>query len=236
MPQYPGLSKTAINYKVDKPSAVLLSIFLLLAPGLLNGLYKEALNILRPLVFWVADILQFVIMPIVVLAALWRYGQISPKEYGLGSRFGGMAHEKLFILTCAIALVLYLAYVSLSWIGWQLWWSPVASFTYHDVIPEALALRVLVVIYFSLTAAFVEEIAFRGLPWLYISRRFRSPSVWWYAIVSSFFFGLIHYENGLHEVMATFAFGLVACHVYVKLRNLWPLVGAHLITDLWTFW
>jgi membrane protease YdiL (CAAX protease family) len=225
-----------LNLNADKSSAVLLSIFVLVAFGLLNGLYKETLNVLSPPAFWAVDVLRFVIVPVAVVAALWRYGNTSPKEYGLGSRFGGMPPKKLFALTCVIALVLYLVYVPVNWVGRQLWWPQTPSFTYHDVIPEALAPRVLVVIYFSLTAAFVEEIAYRGLPWLYVSRHFRSPSVWWYALVSSFFFGLIHYENGFHEVVATFVFGLVACHIYVKLRNLWPLVGAHLIIDLLTFW
>ena len=97
-----------LNLNVDKSSAVLLSIFVLVAFGLLNGLYKETLNVLSPPAFWAGDALQFVIVPVAVVAALWRYGNTLPKEYGLGSRFGGMPPKKLFALTCVIALVLYL--------------------------------------------------------------------------------------------------------------------------------
>jgi membrane protease YdiL (CAAX protease family) len=105
------------------------------------------------------------------------------------------------------------------------------------VLPGEGPLRVFVVLYFALTAGFVEEIFFRGLPLLYLTQRFpKALPKRTYVIATAVCFGALHWQNGIHEVAATLVFGVFAAIIYLKLRDLWPLVGAHVLEDLWDFW
>lgn len=52
-----------------------------------------------------------------------------------------------------------------------------------------------------------------------------SPALYWLFDVFKFI-----------EAIATFVYGLFASALYLKLRDLWPLIGAHIVIDLWAFW
>ena len=54
----------------------------------------------------------------------------------------------------------------------------------------------------------------------------------YYAISSLLFFGIMHWENGVHEILATFALGFATCILYAKLRSIWPFVIAHTWIDV----
>ena len=58
---------------------------------------------------------------------------------------------------------------------------------------------------------------------------------WKFVAASSFLFAAAHWENGPHEVVATFAYGVAASLFYLKLRDLRPLVAAHALIDIWNF-
>ena len=90
---------------------------------------------------------------------------------------------------------------------------------------------------YSATAGVVEEIFCRALPLLYLSERFgKSLPKGLYVITTALIFGVGHWENGNIEVIATCVFGLFAGALYLKLRDLWPLIAAHALMDLWAFW
>jgi len=36
--------------------------------------------------------------------------------------------------------------------------------------------------------------------------------------------------------VTAFVFALAACAIYLKLDDLWPIVGAHAVIDLLSFW
>ena len=111
----------------------------------------------------------------------------------------------------------------------------VADFTYQSTLPGGL-FHYLVVIYYGLTAGFVEEITFRGLPWAILNARSGSGHVRTYVLVSSFSFAAIHWENGTPELIAAFGFGVVAALLYLKLKNLWPMIIAHSLIDITIYW
>ena len=120
-----------------------------------------------------------------------------------------------------------------------LWRVPIfelPTFTHGSVIPEGPE-RALVVVYLAVTAGVIEEIFFRGLPWLGVQavpNLNTRKAV--YITGTSILFGLIHWENGVPEILATTALGLVAAVLYLKLLNLLPLIGAHIFLDLVYFW
>ena len=83
----------------------------------------------------------------------------------------------------------------------------------------------------------VEEIVYRGIPHKLIfenKRIVRKKFI--YILFTSVAFSAIHWDKGLHLLIGTFIFGLLAGWLYLKLRNLWPLVGGHFLYDFYIFW
>ena len=103
-------------------------------------------------------------------------------------------------------------------------------FSYHAIIPEAGILYYLVVIYFALSAGLVEEFLFRGLLFHALSG-FRHSLVL-FLLISPLLFGLVHWEDGLANLVTTWCVGVFMALAYIGLRNLWPLVIGHIFTDL----
>ena len=219
--------------KSINPNILLLAILPSLTIGLLNGFYKESLYSFEPVWFWVADVAQFVLLPCSVFFALAHYGGVRPNRYGF--RAMGIGH--LTGLTVLATFLFWLSYEPFTRLFSALLNASAPEFSYHSVIPQSPVLHSLVVLYFAATAAFVEETIFRALPWYYFSlqKAGRSP-MWRYVLGSSLFFGLIHWENGSHEVASAFVLGVVACMLYAKIKNIWPLVGAHFFTNVRVFW
>ena len=69
---------------------------------------------------------------------------------------------------------------------------------------------------------------FRGLPAIFLRARV-------YPALSAAAFALIHWESGSREVIATFLLGVVSAALSLRIRNLWPFVAGHAITDMLTF-
>ncbi len=69
-------------------------------------------------------------------------------------------------------------------------------------------------------------------------RRFRgarSPGCSCFSIFRSVALALIHWESGSRELVATFLLGVVLGALYLRLRNLWPFVAGHTVTDMLAF-
>jgi hypothetical protein len=94
-----------------------------------------------------------------------------------------------------------------------------------------------VTLYFALTAAFIEEIMFRGLPWLWLSGYLRGNALRWsYVAWSSLTFAGTRWENGNAQLLATLIYGLAASGWFLLLRSLWPLIVAHFAIDAYAFY
>ena len=92
------------------------------------------------------------------------------------------------------------------------------------------------VIYLAVTAGVAEEAVFRGLAWTIVSRLelggLRGTA---YVLGSSVLFAAVHWEQGVPGLVSAFAFGVLAAYLYLRLANLWPMIAAHVLTDMEVF-
>jgi membrane protease YdiL (CAAX protease family) len=199
----------------------------------LNGLFNESLFRISPSALWAVDALFFVVFPILGIWFLARFAGIRPAHYGLAfppPLRGELAMSSLFL--AALLCVAY--YLPQKVIGGLLTTGP--AFSYAQAIPSGW-LRGPSVLYLAVTAGVTESVVYVSLPWLVWERLFgpgkkRALFAW----LSSAIFASVHWESGFHNVVAALIFGLVACGLYLKLRDLWPIVGAHIAVDLVGFW
>ena len=221
--------------RMTKANAILLACFPPILIQIADGIFKGPLYRFSHEAFWAFDVFKFVILSLVILVWLARTFSITPSAYGMRR---GSAEDwfDIIVLTIFLTLVLNLLYSIVGQAVLQLTGPvPDGKFGYRTVIPKDI-LRFPVIVYFGLSAGFAEEIFFRALPLLYIRERFGNRKLQWpYVVVTSLLFAAAHWENGLHELAATFAFGVAASLLYLKLRDLWPLVGAHALIDFWNF-
>ncbi len=218
-----------------REKAALVAAWPVILLGLVNGTYKEALYS-NPALYWVVDLTQWIALPVGCLALLYSRARVGPSDYGLS--LPGRSYPVWELAGAALLAMLLLgaAYWGLIAVLWRFPGFEAPTFTHHSVIPDGPE-KIVVVAYLALAAGVVEEIFFRGLPWFGLriianrnSRRFV------YIIGTSILFGLIHWENGTPEILATFVYGVIAAFLYLKLLNLWPLIGAHVLLDILEFW
>lgn len=195
----------------------------------LNGLFlSEAYRASAPL-FWLLDALQFVLVPAVSVWALARFARVPPREYGLGSLIGKQGPAAALPIYASVVAAYVLGYgvarLLTVFVGWE--WSA-SGFDYSQAIPRNPVGALLVLLYLSLSAGIVEEIMFRGLPAVFLPARL-------YPAMSAAAFAVIHWESGSRVVIATFLLGMVLAALYLRIRNLWPFVAGHAITDMLAF-
>lgn len=227
------------RFCVSRADAILIASLSHILISFVDGFFKEPLYRYSEHAFWIFDFIKFVAIPVVVLVWLDRAFSIAPASYGLRS---GSKPENWFYflgLTVFLAIVLNLVYQGVQHFAWIIVWrvfhpAPVPVF-YKSLVPDGL-LHYPTALYFAATAGFTEEVFFRGLPLLYMKERFgNTKPIWIYVVVTSVLFAAAHWENGLHEIIATFTYGIASSVLYLKLRDLWPLVGAHALIDFRTF-
>jgi hypothetical protein len=222
---------------LDRRLFIALVICIPIALGELNGLYNPLLYRTNPALFWVIDVASFVLIPGILVYLLARSANVRPKHYGLSfpPQFAG---ELLGSSIFFGALLFFLYYVA-DYIAWAFTWKlsgyQGTEFSYGTTIPNG-PLHLPVAIYLSLSAGLMESAFMLGLPWFlwrqYPKLTHRYTLFKW---VSSTVFASVHWEQGLHRVIAAFVFGYTACFLYLKINDLWPIVGAHVIVDLVEF-
>jgi membrane protease YdiL (CAAX protease family) len=108
------------------------------------------------------------------------------------------------------------------------------TFSYRDVVPRG-RFGTFAVLYLALSAALVEEVFYRGvLARLVIGSRDTALKRHLFVAVSAILFGVNHWSQGLPQVVATIYLGVVAAFLYLRLRNLWYVIGGHLVLNLLT--
>lgn len=206
-----------------------------IAGALLNGFYNGPLYRMDPALYWTADFLLYVLAPTAVVVWLARFSDVRPKHYGLKfPPYGGLESVAASVF---LAIILFTTYKVASYLGWIFtWrWYTEPDFSYAAVTPAGV-LRPLAAFYWATSAGVVESIFYIGLPWYLWRHHFglahrRRLFLW----VSATVFAAAHWEQGPHNVIAALAFGLVACLLYWKINDLWPVVGAHTLVDLVIF-
>lgn len=206
-----------------------------LAPLLLNGFYNARVAQSVPL-YWVVELLTWVLLPALLFTAGLRLGLCTPAGLGLHGQLRGREDRRgLLLAIAAVALAFPWAYSGSYALALWLFphnWGYVA-FEYQDMVPAAGPLRWLALAHLALSAGIVEELYFRGLLRTLFADGRRGALA--FVLVSAAAFSLIHWEGGVHNLFATLLVGLGAGAVYAWLRNLWPLVIGHALTDLWWF-
>jgi membrane protease YdiL (CAAX protease family) len=191
----------------------------------LNGLYlAPALATSVPL-FWALDVVQFVLVPAASIWAL-RIAGVRPTDYGLGP-LAPSARDVLAYLIVAAAFYLIIGGANALSPHVALAWGSGGSL-YPHAIPLDPNLALVALFYLCISAALVEEIVFRGVLFVALPRRLYVP-------LSALAFSLIHWENGSWETFATLVLGLVLAVLYIRIRNLWPFVFGHVVTDMLAF-
>lgn len=224
----------------DVYSNYITRISLVIAPffvfGMINGTYNSALAQTSPWLFWLVDILGWIALPLVILYYLYRYYGIGWRDYGLSKLANAQQRREIISWSFLATFILSIYYFAFGWLAWEFIDAPPPSFSYAGMVPEGNA-HYLAVFYLAITAAVFEEIFFRGLIWrLVYSSTTKYNKAIVYVVVSSVLFGLVHWENGLPEVVASMVFGIVACVLYLHLHNLMPLMIAHFTIDVVNFW
>jgi membrane protease YdiL (CAAX protease family) len=102
--------------------------------------------------------------------------------------------------------------------------------TYKDL---ALWQKILFITLVPLTAAFTEELIWRGH--IISGFELRGRSSMQAVLLSALSFALIHGVFMPDRLLMTFLFGIVAGYYYMRERNLVPLMFAHWLVDLWGF-
>lgn len=202
--------------------------------GVLNGFYNPLLYRTSPILFWVVDIASFVVVPLLLAYWLATAANIRPQHYGLRlpMNWGHFLGSSLLL-----GMVLFCAYELARKVGWALayrWYSS-PGFAFGNVVPQGIA-HLPTVLYMSVTAGVVESIFMLALPWYLWRDCFglahrRGTFVW----LISLLFASIHWEQGPHSMVAAFAYGYLACRLYWRLNDLWPIVGAHTLIDIAEF-
>jgi len=222
--------------QISKAQAIFVACTLIIAINVLDGFFKEPLYGYVPALFWLFDVFKFVVLPGALLLWLWRGYGIRPVHYGMRAVAENESWLHFLGLTVFLAIVLNLVYQAAFGISWAVLRFPETKEFYYSIRPEGW-LRVAVALYYAITAGVVEEIFNRALPLLYLVERYgKALPRARYLLVTSLLFGISHFESGTPQVVATFVFGLLAGALYLKLRDLWPLIGAHFLIDAWVFW
>jgi membrane protease YdiL (CAAX protease family) len=230
-----------LSRAIDQETAILLALFPLITLGLVNGLYFPQLAISNHGLYWALDVLQFVVVPALAYRLLLKYG-VQPKDYGLrglavvGSRnfaIGSSWPDRIGLIVF-VSFIYWLTFEVAKALLYPFFWEGISPVTFSEALPEGEFWHWLLIVYAALTAGLIEEPVFRSLPWLYCSRRFRSPQRP-YVLISSLLFGLVHWEQGTLVIIAAGFLGYVAALLYISIRNVWPFVIAHFLTDMWCF-
>jgi len=197
-----------------------------------NGIYLAALARIDALLFWAADVVQWIALPTILLIFLAKKASVFPKHYGLDT--SDLRWQTLTLGTVGVSITAGLAfYLARNW-AWQLFGQPTGFFTFPGVFPTG-SLGTVIWFYSAITAGIVESIFYIGLPWLLYRNLKIKPSRISFALVASTVFAMAHWEQGPHIVTAALFFNLVACAWYFKLGSLWPIVAGHTLIDLLAF-
>lgn len=205
------------------------------ALGVLDGVWKSALLVGPHLGFWVYDLTKWVLLPIVLMGVLHRFSAIDPRDYGLSADLG--TRDLFYVLPLPLAS-LFLAHVLATAIANTAMGWPKPLFTYSVVLPPLGKLWILGTLYLSATAAVWESIFLIGLPWLWYSSGTSGSATTRgvFGMGSALIFAACHWENGLPNATGAFFFQLLAFWWYLRLRTLWPVIGAHFLIDAYYFW
>ena len=209
---------------------ILFVIWPVLAWGLVSGFYLKELSANSTL-FWLHDFIGWILLPVACLVFIFRYYNVRPHHYGLPSLRHQQIDARVFI-KLGIAILVFLTFIPIEIMSLHIFPVSPLAFSYGDMMPKGASGKP-AALYLAVTAAFVEEIFYRGLlKRVIIGNAETLVRYGMYVVFSAILFGLNHWGQGLFKVVATTYLGIVASLIYLRFRNLWFLIGGHVFLNL----
>lgn len=238
VPMHPSLEvHVVLLQNTDRRTLILFCASLPIALGLLNGYYLKSLHDFDPAAFWAADLGQYVFVPLLLAVILVKYVRIQAVELGFRSKPQWRSSSDHAVEILFICLMCWASYSPVKAVVSMYLPAHGNEFGHWSAIPQSFVLKLLVVGYYAASAALIEEVAYRALPWLYLSQ---FNNMRWkfsiYIVTTSLIFAAAHWEQGLQGVIAAFTFGFTTALLYSQFKNLWPLVIAHFATNCVVLW
>ncbi len=215
-----------------------LAVLLILgvSPYLLNGWYNPILAT-HQWAFWVVEIVTWIVLPSSLLFSGFRRRLFTPDDIGLSGTIRG---RKLPLLIPPLAILITIALYFLDrWavaFGKSEWPSnPLANgFSYLAMLPPpgpaTRLLRLAALVHLSVTAGVVEEIYYRGVFMRLFGDGIAAGCA--FVVISAIVFASVHWEGGVIVLFEALVWGVASAMVYRLVRNLWPLIVAHVVVDL----
>ena len=217
-----------IQQKTLFPLLIGVGIFPFMINGYINSLIAD-----MPILYWGFELFSWVVLPTFIFGIAIKYGGLDFNSLGLNGKIFGKRNLPLLIIVCIILCPLdYWLYHEI-YNYFRAVFPSTPVFSYQSVIPSVGLWSIVIPIYFSLSAGIVEELYFRGFM-LKTSSLFAYPMLS-YLILSPLLFSLAHWEGGVANMLATYIFGVLAALAFLWLKNLWPLIIAHVYTDFMWF-
>jgi len=201
----------------------------------INGFFILELHKYNPALFWLYDLFQFVLLPLILLVILSKYFNLKPSDYGIIiSKTTG--NKKSLILVTIYCTILLQLFSFVSYEATKAFFPAISNKNYHSVIPTGI-LEIPAILYMSVSAAIVEEIIYRGLPLIILKNIINDNKLEIvYIFITALVFASVHWENNLADIVSSFVYGVIAATLYLQYKNLIPIIFAHFTIDLATFW
>lgn len=198
--------------------------------GLLSGFYIKELSS-TPTLFWFHDAFGWIVLPVGCLAVLWVRYNVKPTDYGLPSLRPQEPSVSEFI-KLGLSLLIFLSFIPIEAIALLVAPPEETAFSYAEALPKG-AMGKLLALYLAISAAFVEEIFYRGLlREVFLGKHDSIERRILFVVVSAALFGLNHWSQGSFKMIATTYLGIAAALLYLRYRNLWYLIAGHLALNL----
>jgi len=197
-----------------------------------NGLYLEPLAKGNPILFWVVDLLQWVVLPAVLAISLSNFAGLTVKDYGFVSskeHWMKTLGDSVGVFITAGFLFFLARNVARVQLGVPY------GLNLGNAFPQDALLRTVVVIYWSASAGLVESALYVGLPWLLFRGVSSSLPRFVFVLISSALFAVAHWEQGSPVVIGAFVSNVVLCLWYFHYKSLWPIAGGHFLVDVVAF-
>lgn len=221
----------------SKRKGLLFFLILVVVCRIVGGLFLGNFSSQGTTVFWAREAVLFLAIPVSYLIFIARRYSVYPRSYGLQGPGLNYSFIELFGLSVLCVFVYFFINYLIAIAILKRIFPPIPSiFSFDQVISHGL-LRIPVVVYLAVSAGFIEEIFFRGiLREIIVGENETRRSNFTYVSISSLAYAMSHWGAQTYEILSVSITGILACCLYLKFRNLWPLIVAHVGLNLVVFW
>lgn len=225
---------------MQNQKTTLLILFIIgILPFEINGFYNPHI-VNFSLLYWVVEIFTWILLPGFVLIYGIKNNIYKVSDLGLTvvlkKNYNKAKNLLLFLLLIFFtSILLFYSFKYIEQLFKEIFTTNYLEidFKYSYTIPQKGAKRIIIALYYALTAAFIEEFYYRALFWKLVKNLKRNVII--YIFLSSFIFASVHWEGGIINIFTTFFYGIICSIIFVKTKNLWPLIIGHFVTDYFLF-